>query len=69
MDGGWTVYSSEIKGKNAKSNLDMAKIYGSLSSWGKSVGDVHSHKTIMMETIEVTKNLHQSVHLLEVYST
>lgn len=59
------MYSSEIKGKNAKSNLDVAKIYGSLSSWGKSVGDVHS----MMETIEVIKNLHQSVHLLEVYST
>lgn len=44
MDGDWTVYLSEKKGKNSKDNLDVAKIYGSLSIW-RLVGDVHNHKT------------------------
>lgn len=31
MNGSWSVYMSEIKGKNAKGNLDMAKTYGYVS--------------------------------------
>lgn len=31
MNGGWSVYLSEIKGKNAKGNLDMARSYGYMS--------------------------------------
>lgn len=65
------VELSEMKGKNRKGNLYMAKTYSYLPVTGSQlvICILHNHKPVIMEAIKITQKFQQSVHLLEVYST